>query len=265
MIEAAGADFGYRDKKTENLVVRGLDLTLETGQVMCLVGANGAGKTTVIRTLIGSLPLLGGNVLIDGAHLADLTKASLAARIAYVPQNHIPPFPYSVFQVVEMGRLIHTKGLSSPKESDRKAAEYALGRLGIEDLKDRTYTEISGGERQMVLIARALAQESDYILMDEPADGLDYGNTVRLLEMIRDLAGDGKGILAVMHDPEQILQLDCDITVILGQSEFLTGKSREILEPPLLKRLYGVDIEMHDWNTSAGTSVRSIHAVRDQG
>src|SRR5215471_11593840 len=147
---------GYR----RHLVARDIALTLSSGEVLCLLGPNGAGKTTLFRTLLGLQPALGGAVLIDGMRLAELPPAEIARRLAYVPQAHVTEFSFSVLDVVLMGRTARLKPFASPGAHDERIAREKLDGLGIRDLASHDYTRISGGQRQLALIARALAQEA---------------------------------------------------------------------------------------------------------
>ena len=261
MLEIKNASFGYKSKKETRTVVSSLNLTLEKGQLVCLLGANGAGKTTVFRTVLKNLPLLSGDILVDGKSISEYTREQLAAKIAYVPQQHTPPFPYTVLQVVEMGRCIHIGRFSSPSKEDEKLCLDILCELGINDLAEKNYTELSGGERQLVLIARALAQESEYLLLDEPASSLDYGNQALLLKKIRELCGKNIGICMIMHDPEQVLTLDCTAAVILSENSFRFGKASDIINADLIRELYGIPAEMHEWTDKNGAPVKSIRQL----
>lgn len=259
MLQIEKAVMGYKDRGGRKVVLDNFDLSLSKGQLLCLLGANGAGKTTVFKTILGHIPLLGGSISVDGTPLGEMDRRRLAAKIAYVPQQHVPPFPYTVQQVVEMGRCIHIGAFSSPSSADTRYALEMLERLNIEKLRDAIYTELSGGERQLVLIARALAQESEYLLLDEPTASLDYGNQARLLREVGRLTDMGIGVCMILHDPEQALRLDRDVSVIMDSRTFIHGKARQVITARLLRQLYGVRAEMHTWVASDGVQVQSIH------
>ena len=169
MLEINKAVFGYTGKNKRKTVLENVSFSLDKGELLCILGANGVGKTTMYRTILGFLPLLEGELLVDGRDIRQIPREQLAKHIAYVPQYHTPPFAYSVYDVVLMGRGTHISRFSSPGRKDELIALEMLERMGISHLRDDVYTEISGGERQLVLIARALAQQTEYILMDEPA------------------------------------------------------------------------------------------------
>jgi iron complex transport system ATP-binding protein len=163
---------GYSDR----VVGRGLDVVLEQGEVLALLGPNGGGKTTLLKTLLGILTPQAGEVTIGGRSLARITIGERARLIAYVPQAHVPTFAFTVETVVLMGRTAHGNLFSRPSAHDRMVAARMLEQFGIAQLASRPYTMISGGERQLVLLARALAQEPQFVVLDEPTASLDFGN-----------------------------------------------------------------------------------------
>lgn len=237
-LEARDLAFGYRNHS----VGRGVSLSLEAGEVVCLLGPNGGGKTTLFRTLLGLLPAQGGRVLLGGDDLAELPRREIARRIAYVPQVHTGYFPFTVRDVVLMGRTAHLAPFASPSQRDHEAAEEALTRLGLAHLADSVYTQISGGERQLTLLARALAQSAPLMVMDEPTASLDFGNQVKVLERIVELARSGIGVLLSTHDPDQAFLLG-DRVALLHQGKLAAiGPPHEVLTPAALHMLYGVDV-----------------------
>ena len=174
-LEAKHLDFGYRGHRVGNDV----SLSLEAGEVLCLLGPNGSGKTTLFKTLLVLLSPQGGRVLMDGADLQQKKRDEVARLVSYVPQAHAAFFPFTVREVVLMGRTAHLGVFSSPSRHDRDVAQAAIERMRLAQLADSVYTRISGGERQLALIARALAQEARVVVMDEPTANLDFGNQVR--------------------------------------------------------------------------------------
>src|SRR6185503_14161772 len=159
-LEASHLDFGYRGHRVGNDV----SLALDAGEVLCLLGPNGSGKTTLFKTLLGLLPAQGGAVLLDGTDLGERRRAEVARTVSYVPQAHAAFFPYSVREVVLMGRTAHTGVFSTPSRRDHEIAMAALERMGLAHLAESIYTRISGGERQLTLVARALAQDASIVV-----------------------------------------------------------------------------------------------------
>src|SRR5438128_5336082 len=193
---------GYHDRE----VGRGLDVALAQGEVLALLGPNGGGKTTLLKTLLGILKPLGGEVLIGDRPLAKFSIRERARRIAYVPQTHAPTFAFTVETVVLMGRTAHAGLFSRPSARDREIARQSLAHFDIGHLRERPYTMISGGERQLVLLARALAQEPQFIVLDEPTASLDFGNQGKVMREIRALAAGGHGVLFTTHDPNHAVR-----------------------------------------------------------
>jgi iron complex transport system ATP-binding protein len=237
----AGHDLGigYSDR----VVGRGLDVGLNEGEVLALLGPNGGGKTTLLKTLLGILAPLAGAVLIDERPLASYSASERARRIAYVPQSHVPSFAFTVETVVLMGRTAHGNLFSAPSAADRAVAQRTLERFGIAHLGARPYTMISGGERQLVLLARALAQEPRFIVLDEPTASLDFGNQGKVLREMRALAAAGHGVLFTTHDPNHALRA-ADRAFLMRDGERLAqGPVREVLTRVRLEALYGAPVE----------------------
>src|ERR1700681_1054017 len=197
-----------------HLVGRDIALTLAPGEVLCLLGPNGAGKTTLFRTLLGLQAPLAGTVTIDGVQLEFMRPSDIAQRLAYVPQAHVTEFSYSVLDVVLMGRTAHLRPFASPGAGDERVALEKLAGLGIADLATHDYTRISGGQRQLALIARALAQEAPILVLDEPTASLDFGNQALVLARIRDLAREDFGIVLSTHDPDHALMVSTRVAII---------------------------------------------------
>lgn len=258
MLEVKNAVLGYTGRQKEKIVLKGLSFSLDRGELLCILGANGVGKTTMYRTILGFLPLLGGEILIDGKEIRSYSKEELARKIAYVPQYHTPPFPYTVFDVVLMGRGAHISKFASPGAKDEKIAYAMMERMGILYLKDEVYTQISGGERQLVLIARALTQQAKYILMDEPASNLDFGNQMRMLQVIKNLTKEGIGICFTSHYPEHAFLTDARVLALEGSERFQKGKAGEIITEKLLKNMYGLEAGIVTVRGKHGTKIQQI-------
>jgi iron complex transport system ATP-binding protein len=239
LLEARDLAIGYG--RTE--IASGLDLSVTAGSVTCLLGPNGVGKTTLFKTLLGLLPPLSGTVEIDGNDLSKLERQSIARQIAYVPQAQIAEFPYTVIDLVVMGRTAHLGTFGGPRRADYEAAMAALDKLGIASLAERDSTRISGGQRQLALIARALAQQTRMVVMDEPTASLDLGNRIRVLETIRALAESGLGIMLSTHEPEHAFVV-ADRVAILGRSHFIAGSVEAVMTSTELSRLYGVALSV---------------------
>lgn len=233
-------------------LIAGIDLAVEPGGILCVLGPNGAGKTTLFRTLLGLMPAVGGAILVDGQPLSRLPRAELARHLSHVPQAHSAVFSFTVLDIVLMGRTAHLGPFTSPGPRDREAALNALRALGIADLADALYTAISGGQRQLVLIARALAQDTRYVVMDEPTASLDFGNQVLVLKTIRALARErGKGVVLSTHDPDHVLAV-ADRAAVLGEGRVLAcGTPAEVVTAERLSSVYSVPIDVETATSGA--------------
>jgi iron complex transport system ATP-binding protein len=255
MLEARDLAYGYPGRTLGSNV----RLILKQGEMLCLLGPNGSGKTTLFKTLLGLLPAKGGQVLLKGEDLSALPRAEVARRIAYVPQTHTAYFPYSVDEVVLMGRTAYIGPFSSPSSHDRVAAAAAMAVMGIGHLASRPYTEVSGGERQLALVARALAQAAPILVMDEPTSSLDFGNQVRVLERIRALKLEGRAIVLSTHDPAQAHAL-ADRVALLDQGRIVAlGPPDEVATGDSLGRLYGVRVAVERLSAADAVAVVPLY------
>ncbi len=238
-LEARDLSIGYPG----HLVGRDITLSLAPGEVLCLLGPNGAGKTTLFhRTLLGLQPALGGAVLVDGVPLVSLPPAEIARRLAYVPQAQATEFSYSVLDVVLMGRTARIKAFASPGAADERIARDKLAALGIGELASHDYTRISGGQRQLALIARALAQETPILVLDEPTASLDFGNQALVLARIRDLAAQGFGIVLSTHDPDHALLVSTRVAIIADGGLRAIGSPEQVVTAKMLSAVYRTDV-----------------------
>lgn len=238
LIRAEGLAVGYRGKA----LISDIDIELRAGEALILLGPNGAGKSTLIKTLIGALPAVNGSVELDGQPLSGWEARRLAQVLAYVPQQEVAYYPFSVRECVLMGRLPYASGMFESKE-DFDAAERAMVLANCISLADRAVTELSGGEQQRVLLARALAQEPQLLVLDEPSSHLDIAHAYELLETLRQLAESGTAIIAAVHDLNWAARFKSHC-LLLGEGQVLaSGETRQILKSPQISRCYGRQIE----------------------
>jgi iron complex transport system ATP-binding protein len=217
---------------------------LDPGETLAVLGGNGAGKTTLFRTLLGLLPPQAGTVLVGGVALPDLAPGERARRLAYVPQQHVPAFGFSVLEAVLMGRASLVGTFARPGEGDYRAAHGALATLRIDALAQRPVTEISGGERQLVMIARALAQRAAVLVLDEPTASLDFGNRARVLGEIDRLREGGMTILFSTHEPDQALA-HADRALLLADGGMLAlDRVERALTAENIERLYRTPVRL---------------------
>jgi iron complex transport system ATP-binding protein len=225
-------------------VLAGVSLELGRGEVLGLAGANGAGKTTLLRVASGVLRPDAGRIALDGRALAAYRRRERARRIAVVPQEAAFAFPFRAGEVVLMGRSPHLPRIGFEGPRDLAIARAALARVGIEELVDRSILELSGGERQLVLLARALAQEPSVLLLDEPTAHLDLRHRLRVLELVRELAAEGRSALVVSHDLA-LAARGCDRLALLAHGSVVAaGAPREVLSSATLRRAFGIEADV---------------------
>jgi iron complex transport system ATP-binding protein len=226
-------------------ILNGVSLAAHPGEVTVIVGPNGSGKTTLMLCLSGQLIPERGAITLAGHDLPGLKRRSLARILATVPQEHHPVFPYTVREVILLGRVARVGYWSQPGSKDWEVVEEVLELLHLQALADKPYTNISGGERQLVLIGRALAQEPQILMLDEPTSHLDFKNQVLILKLIRELAkNQGLTVLLTLHDPNLAL-LFADRVALLGEGRLMAqGPPAEVMRPEAMASLYGIPVEM---------------------
>ncbi len=250
---------------TENLavgygtrtVLADVSLNVAPGEVLCLLGPNGAGKTTLFRTLLGLIAPLDGEIRLDGRPLAAFSARERATRMAYVPQAHIGVFAYRVLDVVLMGRTARLGLFAAPGPADEAAAHRALEAVKIDALAEAEYTRISGGERQLALIARALAQEAKLLVLDEPTANLDFGNSARVLAHVATLASRGYAVVLSTHEPDHALTIGTRVAIVDEGGIAATGTPAEIVTSERLSALYNIGVKV-ERTESGGTVARPL-------
>ena len=247
-LDVKNLQFAYRSVP----VLKGVDFSAVPGQCVCVLGENGAGKTTLFRCLLGLLSGYRGSVFVDGVDCRRLSTRELAKKIAYIPQAHTPVFNYTAFETVLMGTTVLTKGFRTPGRDEREIAKQMLDLLHISHLTERGFSELSGGEQQLVLIARALAQKSRVLVMDEPTANLDYGNQFRVMRQVKQLAKNGYLVVMSTHNPEHAL-LYADTVLVLKEGKTMVyGEPEAILNPTLIKDIYGVSVDLQTMHAPWG-------------
>lgn len=242
MLEVRDLRTGY--DKTE--IVHGIDFDVDRGEFVCVLGPNGCGKTTTLKTVLGLLPPFAGSIEMDGTSTIGMREEERAKLFAYIPQTHTPPFPFTVADVVILGRTPYINKLAQVSDHDKEVAYDCLERMGIARFADRPYTQLSGGQQQLVLIARALTQEPDLLIMDEPTASLDFGNQQLVLKQMRNLAEEGTSVLMVTHDPDHALYC-AHRCIVMEEGRILTeGDPNRVLDTELLERIYNTEVKVID-------------------
>ena len=225
-------------------VLQDVSFCANEGELWSVLGPNGAGKSTLFRCILGLLRPTSGSITVDGNPIASLSARELARKIAYIPQSHSPVFNFSVLDMVLMGTTAQLGSFESPKKKQILLAEDALKQLGIFHLRDRGYGNISGGERQLALIARAMAQQAKILLMDEPSASLDFGNRLRVMQTVQALTRNGYTVIQSTHDPTEAYQYSDRILALHGGSVLAMGTPSETVTAPVISKLYNTAVEV---------------------
>lgn len=237
-IQDARGGYGHGD------IVKGVSCFADSGDILCLLGPNGCGKTTLFRLLLGTIPLTGGLIRINGQDIRKLSAKELAGLVAYIPQYHRPIFSYTVLDVVIMGRASHFSAFDTPKSVDREAAFEALKKVNAVDLANQKYTSLSGGQRQLILIARAICQAAKVFVMDEPAANLDYANQQLLMDVTVDLARKGYCVVLSTHSPEHPASVGSKVLLMREGRVEGFGTPAQVLTSENLESVYGIEMDV---------------------
>lgn len=254
-IEHLSFHYGEREVLTD------VSFTAREGELVSVLGPNGVGKSTLFRCMLGLLKPSAGTVKVQGQDISGMNLRELAQTIAYIPQAHHPAFGYTVLDMVLMGTSAHVSAFAAPGAKQLAVAQEALERLGLSDFAGRDFLRLSGGERQLVLIARALAQQSRTLVMDEPTANLDFGNQMRVLGHIRALADAGYTVIQSTHHPEQAYRFSHRILAMQDGRVLADGTPQEVMTAPLMEALYGIEADVV---SLAGDRVR-VCIPRDMG
>ena len=244
ILEFEEVTFGY--SRNAEAVVKSLQFNLRRGKMTAILGSNGAGKTTLLHLALGILTPWQGMIRLEGQDLHSYTRREIGKRIALVPQMEQMVFEYSVLDFILMGRAPHLPTLGQPGEEDVQSAFQALKRVGIEELWDHSLSALSGGERQLVLIARALTQEPQILLLDEPTAHLDLHNSANLVQLFRQLKSQGVTLVITSHDPQIVYAVADDVLLLKGGRVLAYGQLGDTLNESLLSELYRLPIRVHD-------------------
>lgn len=237
-------DLTFSYPQSDRRVLDQARLTLEEGQILCILGPNGAGKTTLLNCMAGLLQPQSGQIRVCGRDLGGMSERERARLIGYVPQLHTPAFDYRVLDFVLMGRTPQMGLFARPSGEDEELCRQVLDSMQIGHLAERSYRNISGGERQQVLIARAIVQQPKAVLFDEPTAHLDYGNQQRVLQQIRQMAAEGFSVIITTHNPDHALLLADHAAIVSRDGHIRQGKSAEIITEEALTQIYGIELRL---------------------
>lgn len=240
-LEIDGATFSYDGRRN---IFENISFSVGPGEVFCILGPNGTGKSTLLRCLCNLYRLKSGVIKIDDQPIGSYGTAGLAKKIGFIPQIHTPTFPYTVLQIVLMGRTPHLNMIATPSEEDYRIAEQAIKDVNIEDIKDKPYTELSGGQMQMVLMARVLAQEPEIMLLDEPTSHLDVGNQMHTLEMVNRLSKRGLSLVMTSHYPDHTFLSSHRVGIMKDRQFIAMGHPDEVVTDRNMEEIYGVGMRV---------------------
>lgn len=241
-LEVRNLSFSYRCFK----VLEDVSFKAEQGNLICVLGKNGAGKSTLFRCILSLLNSFKGSIFVNGKDVKKLTVKELALLVAYIPQTPSVIFDYSVLDMVLMGTTAQLNRFDTPGKKEVHTAYEALSKMNISHLADRNFMHISGGEQQLVLIARVIAQKAKIIIMDEPCSNLDYGNQIMLMKEVKSLAKEGYLIIQSTHNPEHALLFADKIMVLNDGRVEGFGDPLEVVSDELLHKIYGVHVKLFD-------------------
>jgi iron complex transport system ATP-binding protein len=244
MITVSNLTFSYGEQN----VLEDVSFRADAGELLCVLGPNGVGKSTLFRCILGLESKYRGTIVCAGEDTRKIPADKLARMIAYVPQSHSPSFNYSVFDMVLMGTTAHVGGFASPGKAQTELAEKALETVGIAHLAYRGYQRISGGERQLTLVARSLAQQARLIIMDEPTANLDYGNGLRVLKQVKDLAASGLAVIQSTHNPDHAFLFADRVLALKDGAVAAEGKPVGTVTEELIESLYGIKSRVREFD-----------------
>ena len=227
-----------------NCAVDDISFEVKKGEIVGFLGPNGAGKSTLLGCIATLLEPDSGIINLGGRDTKQMKPREVASILSYVPQTHTPAFSYTVFNFVLMGRAPKIGMFEKPKDEDMEAVQKVLEEVGLTELADKPYTEISGGERQQATIARALVQEPKAILFDEPTAHLDYGNQIKTLRVIKSLAEKGYAIIITTHNPDHAIMLGGTVAILSKDGHLEVGPTDEIITEDKLKEVYGTELKL---------------------
>ena len=239
LLEVKDLAFSYPNGQE---IFSNVSFTLDEGEIFIILGPNGAGKSTLLNCLTNLLTPSHGQILLNGMDIHRMPLKDVTKHIGYVPQTHVPAFGYSVRDFIVMGRAPYLGMMEKPSDKDYAMADEVMEKFKLTKLADKPYTEISGGERQQATIARAIIQQPKIIMFDEPTNHLDYGNQIRTVRMIKELAKEGYTVIMTTHMPDRAIILEGKAGILDGKGNLVVGSVDEALNEETLKRIYNIDV-----------------------
>lgn len=241
MLEVKNLSFAYSAKE----VLEDISFSLDKGKFVSLLGANAVGKSTLFKCILGIHKNSKGKILLEDKDIKKLSSKEISSYFTYIPQVANINYNYKVIDIVLMGRTRHISFFSLPSSEDIKKAKEALKKFDIEDLENLDFSKLSGGQKQLVMLARAFSQESKIWILDEPCSNLDYGNQIKILRKLKDLSKQGYIIFISTHNPEQAAYFSDEVMVLDDKKLILKVKANLILDEKIIKKVYDIDVKIH--------------------
>lgn len=243
LLEINNIEFSYNEKKK---IFEDISFSIDEGDILCILGPNGAGKSTLIKCINGLLKLNKGDILFKGKNITMMDNDELAKKMGYIPQTHSSTFAFRVIDIVLLGRVPHLGLTESPGKKDYKIAENAMESLGIAHLKYKLYNEISGGERQLVIMARVLTQQPEILLLDEPTSHLDFGNQIRTLGIINKLSKNGLSVIMTSHYPDHAFISSNKVVIMNNGTLMAVGSPEDVVTEENMRNAYEINVRIMD-------------------
>lgn len=240
--EIRNLTFSY--STTSRIILNSVNLTVKKGDILCVLGPNGAGKTTLLNCMAGLFKPDAGTIMLGGNNLSNMKPKEIASKVGFVPQIHTPSFDYKVLDFVLMGRAPKTGTFGRPSKEDEMMCLQILKTMNLDHLIEESYLNLSGGERQQLLIARAIIQEPEIVLFDEPTAHLDYGNQHRVLKRVKAMAEEGYSVVITTHNPDHALMLNDRVAIVSKDGNIIEGSCEEIITEKNLRQIYGINLTL---------------------
>lgn len=241
VLECKSLTAGYNKKS----VVSDVNVEINRGEIVTIIGANGAGKSTVLKTIAGLLPAIDGNILFDGKNLNDISSKEKARKLSVLLTDKINSDYMTCYDVIATGRYAYTNGLGMLSDDDRKAIDEAISEINIKEIQDKLFDKLSDGQKQRVMLARAICQKPEMIILDEPTSFLDIGYKIEIMSMLQKLVKNNITVLMTMHDLDIVKKVSDKIISIKDGKIDKIGMPDEIMNDDYLCELFGVDIDKY--------------------
>lgn len=241
LLKVNNISYRYNDSIT---TFKNISFNVKRGELFTILGPNGAGKSTLLNCIAGLFKTTNGDILLDGENIDKIPPKKIAQKIAYVPQSSTQAYGYSVRDYIVMGRAPHLNMFMMPNTHDYEIVDEAIDMLEINRFSNKSYTNISGGERQLANIARAIVQQPDLIIFDEPTSALDYGNQLKIMRIVKKLSNKGYSVIMTTHNPDHAILLDGNVGILDYDGILRTGSVKDVMKEDILSKIYRTNLKL---------------------